>query len=97
MSEGRELEIPEHIQRLWDECDARNEIWKEANKHLPCEDCGTKEGVAFHPTGSAARLTPLCAPCLTILTRVTEAYWDGFDDANRRQRDKGWWARLTGK
>jgi hypothetical protein len=40
----------------------------------PCEGCGTTDGVKVVPTGSLARLTPMCDVCLSLLKAKTEAY-----------------------
>ena len=45
----------------------------------PCEKCGTTDGVKVVPTGSLARFTPICPPCLSRLEALTVASHQGAE------------------
>ena len=74
--------------------DEGNRLWKELHKDDPCEKCGTREGVDFEPTGSLARLTPLCKPCLDRMKIETAAFWRGFNEARRLDSKRSLWQRI---
>ena len=82
------------VDRMAAESDAASARWIEQHKSDPCEKCGTKEGVTITPTGSVAKLTPLCARCHDRLRDVTTAYWEGFNAGRKMERSKPWFKRI---
>lgn len=94
----RSQEQTAQFDRMSAECDERNRIWKLAHLNDPCESCHTQEGIDFYPTGSSARLTPLCKSCATRMQELTanwHAGWNaGYGAGQDAFRRRPWWARL---
>ena len=70
------------------------DAWLEAHRNDTCEHCGAIENVKHYPTGSLARLTPLCANCEKTLAARTKSFWDGYYRALEYERSRPWWLRL---
>lgn len=97
MSKWEGIEDPQleaEMDRMAAECDANSARWIEEHKNDPCETCGATEGVTIAPTGSLARLTPLCALCHDSLRAATTAFWHGFEQGRKMERSRPWWRRL---
>lgn len=94
IQDGFTQEQWELIDRMSAECDERNRKWIDANRHLPCEECGTPAGVDFYPTGGLARLTPLCAPCEQQMAAHTKSWHDGYNTGLLHAKQRSWWKRL---
>ncbi len=46
------------------------------------------------PTGSLARLTPLCGRCQQDMRRETDAFWRGYELGEEAFARRPWWRRL---
>jgi hypothetical protein len=86
----------ELMDRLSAENDASVAAWKEAHKDDPCEMCGAREAVTITPSGSLARLKPLCPACSYRLNIRAEYWRKGFNEGARAAKSLPWWERLFG-
>lgn len=87
-------QILQALQRLSDENDRITAAYREAHKMDPCSDCGTFHEVRIIPTGSLAKLTPLCPLCIKKLQAITEAWHRGYAEGRRFEMQLPWWKRV---
>jgi len=99
LPDGVKEAVSEKHAEMLEALSERNQIlceeWKRLHADDPCVRCGSRDGVEIIPTGSLAKLTPVCLQCRAAMhheTRLYHAAWDAGYNAGWNAA-RPWWRR----